>query len=121
MIRYNQRVVLGLSYVAQFAVPPDTYKVQSLAHRAMHSILHIPPNWFPRNLANIIVFWGGISPHAISNYCASVAVSEASYLEQLRSDIFPFLEILQPCPLLAMFCPMKELNPLASFKLSTIL
>ena len=41
VIRYNQRVVPVLSYVAQFAVPPDSYKVQSLVHRAMHFILRV--------------------------------------------------------------------------------
>ena len=85
VIRYNQRVVPVLSYVAQFVVPPDSYKIQSLAHRALHSILRIPPNCFSRNLTNSIGFRTGIGPHPLSSYCASVryrfAVSEASYLE----------------------------------------
>ena len=31
LVRYNQRAVPVLSYVAQFAVPPDTYKISALA------------------------------------------------------------------------------------------
>ena len=81
LYRYNQRVVPVLSYVAQFAVPPDSYKVQSLAHRALHYILRIPLNCFSMNLTNTIGFCFGISPYPISCYCASVryrfAVSEA--------------------------------------------
>ena len=47
------------------------------------------------NLINTIGFCTGIDPHPIHSYCASVryrfAVSEAAYLEQLRSDIFSYL------------------------------
>ena len=32
LVRYNRRAVPVLSYVAQFAVPPDSYRVSSLAH-----------------------------------------------------------------------------------------
>ena len=39
VIRYNQRLVPVLSYVARFAIPPEALKIQSLAHRALHSIL----------------------------------------------------------------------------------
>ena len=95
VIRYNQRVVPVLSYVAQFAIPPEIYKIQSLAHRAVHSILRIPPNSMSRKLTNSIGFCSGIDPYPISSYCASVryrfAVSEASYLEQLSADIFSLL------------------------------
>jgi len=95
VIRYNQRVVPVLSYVSQFAVPPDSYQIQSLAHRSLHSILRMPPNSLSRNLINSVGFCTGINPLPIRSYCASVryrfAVSEAAYLEQLRTDIFDFL------------------------------
>ena len=90
VIRYNKRVVPVLSYVSQFAVPPDSYKLQSLAHRSLHSILRVPPNSFSRKLINSTIgFCTGINPLPINSYCASVryrfAVSEAPYLEELRS------------------------------------
>ena len=46
MIRYNQRILLVLSYASQFAIPPDSFRVNALAHRSIHSILRIPPNSF---------------------------------------------------------------------------
>ena len=56
LIRYNQGVVPVLSYVAQIAIPPDSYNVQSLAHRALHSILRIPLNCFLGILQFPLVF-----------------------------------------------------------------
>ena len=94
LVRFNQRVVPVLSYVAQFAVPPLSYKLSALAHSAVHSILRLPGNSLSRQLTNNIGFCSGISPLPINSYCASVryrfAVSEAAYLEQLRSDIFEY-------------------------------
>ena len=84
-----------MSYVAQFAVPPDSYNVSSLAHSSVHSILRIPGNSFSHKLTNNVGFCFGISPLPINSYCASVryrfAASEASYLEQLGGDIFNYL------------------------------
>ena len=95
LVRYNQRVVPVLSYVAQFAVPPDCYKISALAHRSVHSVLRMPGNSMSRQLTNSVGFCSGISPLSINSYCASVryrfAVSEASYLEQLRADIFAYV------------------------------
>ncbi len=91
MIRYNQRVLPVLSYVSQFAVPPDSFNVLALAHRSVHSILRIPPNSFCRKLTNTI----GFNPLPINSYCASVryrfAVSEASYLVDLKRDILALI------------------------------
>ena len=85
LVRYSQGAVPVLSYVAQFAVPPDSYKVSSLAHSSVHSILRVPGNPFSHQLANNIGFCSGISPLPINSCCASVryrfAVSEAAYLE----------------------------------------
>ena len=91
LVRYNQRVVPVLSYVAQFAVRPDSYKLSALAHSSVLSILRVPGNSFSRQLTNIVWFCLGISPLPINSYCVSVryrfAVSKAAYLEQLRGDI----------------------------------
>jgi hypothetical protein len=96
LVRYNQRAVPVLSYVAQFAVPPDSYRVSSLAHRSVQTILRVPGNSFSQQLTNNIGFCSGISPLPINSYCASVryrfAVSEASYLEQLRANIFAYIK-----------------------------
>jgi len=62
VIRDNQRVVPVLSYVSQFAVPPDSYKLQSLAHRSLHPILRVPPNSLSWKLNNSIGFRTGINP-----------------------------------------------------------
>jgi len=95
IVRYNQRAIPVLSYVAQFAVPPESYKISALAHRSIQSILRMPGNSISYKLANNVGFCSGISPLAINSYCASVryrfAVSEASYIEQLRTDIFQYL------------------------------
>ena len=91
----NQKVLLVLVYVSQFAVPPDSFNVQALAHRSIHSILRIPPNSFSRDLTNSIGFRSVVNPLPISSYCASVryrfAVSEASYLVHLKKGIFLLL------------------------------
>ena len=95
IIRYNQRCPTVLSYVAQFAEPPCEYNIESLAHWACHSILRLPPKSFSRKLINSVAFCSGINPLPIVSYCAAVryrfAVSEASYLIQLREDFFAFV------------------------------
>ena len=53
LIRYNQRVLPVLSYVSQFAIPPDSFQIQALAHRSIHSILRIPPNSFLGSLPTL--------------------------------------------------------------------
>lgn len=95
LVRYNQRAVPVLFHVAQFTVPPDTYKFSALAHRSVHSILRIPGNSLSRQLTNNVVFCSSIRPMPLSSYCASVryrfAVNEAAYLEQLTGNIFDFV------------------------------
>ena len=95
LVRYSQRAVPVLSYVAQFAVPPDSYKVSSLAHRSVHSILRLLGNSFSQQLTDNIGFCFGSCPLPINSYCAPVryrfAVSEAAYLEQLRGNIFAYI------------------------------
>ena len=95
VIRYNPRVGPVLSYVFQFAVSPDSYKIHTLAHRSLHSILRVSPNSFSRKLANSTGFCTGIHPLPINSHCVSVryrfAVSEAPYLEELRNAILAFL------------------------------
>ena len=54
IIRFNQRGPAVLSYVSQFAEPHEEYNPAALAHRAIHSILRLPPNIFSRKLANSI-------------------------------------------------------------------
>ena len=105
LIRYNQRVSPVLSYVSQFAIPPDLFHVNALAHRSIHSILRIPPNSFSVLLTNTIGFCSMIDPLPISAYCASVryrfAISEAQYLRELRQSFFDLLDIDAPLLFLA--------------------
>ena len=95
IVRYNQRGPAVLSYVSQFAEPPEEYDVEALAHGAIHSILRLPPNTFSRKLTNSISFCSGIDPLPILSYCSAIryrfAASEAPYLIQLREDFFSFI------------------------------
>ena len=95
LIRYNQRVVPVLSYVSQFAIPPDSFNVQALAHRSVHSILRLPPNSFSRILTNSVGFCSAVNPLPINSYCASVryrfAISEATYLLELKKTLFDLI------------------------------
>ena len=61
IVRYNQRGPAVLSYVSQFAEPPEEYDVEALAHGAIHSILRLPPNTFSRKLTNSIFFAQGLT------------------------------------------------------------
>jgi hypothetical protein len=56
IIRYNQRAVTVLSYVAQFAPPPPSAKVLELDQWSVHKILRLPANCMPRNLSHSLKF-----------------------------------------------------------------
>ena len=56
LVLYNQGVVPFLSYVAQFAVAPDSFKISALAHSSVLSILRVPGNSFTRQLTNSVGF-----------------------------------------------------------------
>ena len=56
IIRYNQRGPAVLSYVSQFAEPPAVCGLESLAHRAIHSILRLPLNSLLENLRLLLFF-----------------------------------------------------------------
>ena len=62
IVLYNQRGPTVSSYVSQFAEPPEEYKLVALAHKAIHSILRLPPNSFSRKLSNSVAFCSGINP-----------------------------------------------------------
>ena len=63
IIRYNQRAVPVLSYVSKFTIPPQSVNLEALAHRSIHSILHLPPQTFSRALTNTVGFCSSIDPH----------------------------------------------------------
>ena len=88
LIRYNQRVLPVLSYVSQFAIPPDSFHVNALAHRSIHSILRIPPNSFSVLLTNTIGFCSMIDPLPISAYCGwlGTGLLSAKHLISGNSD-----------------------------------
>ena len=114
VIRYNQRVLPVFSYVSQFAIPLVAFKIHALAHRSLHSILRVPPNSFSRKHTNSIGFCRGISPLPINSYCVSVryrfAVSEASYLEDLRNIIFAMLADEAPLLSLGNCLPLGSID-----------
>ena len=114
IIRYNQRVPTVLSYVSQFAEPPEEYNVASLAHWAVHCILRLPANCYSRKLINSVAFCSGINPLPILSYCASVryrfAASEGPYLIQLREDFFALVGDSSPLVRVANIIPHGGLD-----------
>jgi len=88
--RYNQRAISVLSYVAQFAVPPEDVNMSGLAHWAIHRILRMPPNSMSRKLCHSLGFCTVIEPIPLASYCAAIlfrfAHSEKEYLLNLQKD-----------------------------------
>ena len=102
--RYNQRAIPVLSYVAQFAVPPQDFKFSSMYARGIHSMLRMPPNSMTWKLCRNISFCFVVEPIPIDVYCAAClsrfAQSEREYLLQLWQmiehrvmDILPLTEL----------------------------
>ena len=98
IVRYNQRCIPVLSYVAQFAPPPSfseghepgilqkelagswppLYKgksggvcVEALAHGVIHKIIRIPPKSMPRALCHSMSFCIAVDHIPIKTYCAA--------------------------------------------------
>ena len=92
IIGYNQRGPSVLSYVSQFAKPPAEYGLESLAHRAVHSILRLPPNTFSRTLTDSIACCSEVNPLPIRSYCSAVryrfAVSEVPLSDSAAGSFF---------------------------------
>ncbi len=101
VLRYNQRAVSVLSYVAQFAVPPATSKLASLGQWAVHRILRLPPQSMPRDLMHSIGFCTIVEPLPLLSYCAAVqyrfAHSESEYLVGLYIKVMHDFESVFPC------------------------
>jgi len=111
IVRYNQRVVPVLSYVAQFAAPQaskclrlkqrqfsekvtvlnETVDLADREHGAIHRILRMPPKCMSRELMHSIGFASIVSPTPVINYSLAImyrfALSEKPYLYSLASDI----------------------------------
>ena len=85
------------------------FNIEALAPRSLHSILRLPPQTFARALTHSVGFCTDIDPLPIRSYCAAVryrfAVSEASYLIQLRIFFFEFVGDCAPSIRLANIMP----------------
>ena len=101
---YNQRAVTVLSYVAQFAPPPEDSKLDFLSHWAVHKILRLPSNCMARGLTYAISFCSAINPLPLRSYCSAClyrfADSERDYLFQLRDQIRDLVGIDAPVALI---------------------
>ena len=91
IVRYNQRVIPVLSYVAQLAVPSRTIDLAAREHGAIHRILRMPPKSMSRELMHNIGFSTVVSPIPVVNYALAImyrfALSEKQYLYSLASDV----------------------------------
>lgn len=95
IVRYNQRAVTVLSYVAQFSHPPCAKSVRELSHNAVHKILHMPPKCMSRQLSHTISLFSAVDPLPLWEYCLAIlfrfASSERSALLELREAIHTLL------------------------------
>ena len=100
---YNQRAVTVLSYVAQFAPPPEDSKLECLSHWAVHRILRMPPNCMARELTYAISFCSAVNPLPLKSYCLAslfrFAASEREYLVQLRIQVLDLIGLDAPIAL----------------------
>ena len=91
IIRYNQRAVTVLSYVAQFAAPPVAAKIQELDAWSVHKILRLPAKCMPRNLCHTLEFCTLVNPIPLRAYCNACrfrfAHSERDYLLELARTV----------------------------------
>ena len=91
IVRYNQRAVSVLSYVAQFACPDSSIDLAAKEHGAIHRILRMPPNSMTRDLMYNIDFCTLVSPTRLADYVLAsmyrFALSEKSYLYKLAPEI----------------------------------
>ena len=91
VLRYNERCVCLLSYVAQFAYPPKEVQPEALEQQSVHSILRMPPNSMSRFLVHSLEPFTAVAPTPLVNYCMSImfrfANSERQYLFDLHNSI----------------------------------
>ena len=91
LLRYNQRAVTVLSYVAQFASPPESFGIDLKEQHALHKILRLPPNSLPRPILHTLKSFTCVDPIPLADYCSAVmfrfAFSEKDYLSFLACSI----------------------------------
>ena len=95
ILRYNQRAVTVLSYVAQFSPPPCERSIAELSHNAVHKVLRLPPKSMSRSLVHSIAFCTAVDPIFLPHYCAAIlyrfAASERDAIFTLRDNIMSLL------------------------------
>ena len=88
-LRYNERAVSVLSYVAQFAIPPSD--LGKLEYQARHKLLRMPPQSMSYDLSHRLEDFCGVAPTALEDYCLAVmyrfAHSERKYLAELSLKV----------------------------------
>ena len=95
ILRYNQRAVPVLAYVAQFSEPrinkSKIFDLDAREHTAIHRVLRFPPKCMSRALMHDVGFCSVISPIKLRDHCACIlfrfACSEKDYIFDLVKAI----------------------------------
>ena len=91
MLRYNERAIPVLSYVAQFATPPASINIRSKEFYALHKLLRLPPCSLTHAFLHSLSLFTIVEPTPIEDYCSAImyrfALSEAPYFATLASSI----------------------------------
>ena len=94
IIRFNQRAVPVLSYVSQFAFPPDSFDMVNKEMWCVHKLLRMPARCMSRKLGNSIDFCIEVNPISLSAFCFAnmlrFAQSEREYLINLHDTLRSF-------------------------------
>ena len=90
-LRYNQRVVPVLSFVSQFAHPPNREVLLDLDQWSVHKLMRIPAKCMSRKLCHSISVCTEVDPIPLVSYCSAnlirFAHSEREYLLSLHSKV----------------------------------
>jgi len=109
ILRYNERAVSVLSYVAQFASPPEDIGLQTKEQHALHKILRLPPNSLPRSLLHSLKCFACVDPIPLVDYCLAImyrfAFSERVYLTSLSCVIRDLIGDCMPLPFSSFVVP----------------
>ena len=71
-LRYNERAVTVLSYVAQFAIPLAIVDLGKLEYQAKHKLLRMPPQAMSFDLSHRLGDFCGVAPIALEDYCLAI-------------------------------------------------
>jgi len=90
-LKYNERAITVLSYVAQFAYPPPEFDIDCKEFQAVHKLLRMPPQSMSYELSHRLEDFCIVAPVVAQDYCLAImfrfAYSERKYLADLAVKI----------------------------------